>query len=500
MIEKQIVGGIKSPNRPERQRALVLQGGGALGAYEVGAIKGLYETLTKGQVKNEPSKDSEAPLFDIIAGTSIGAMNAAVLIGNVQKGKSWGDAIIELEKFWTEGIALKEGLDRTNDDIPPEDNFSMFPWWEPWTKEFRNWGHDGKKIVSEFASREAARRYYSTKVFVSGAGKVFSLKGIRDDNKFFDSDPPAKRIMLNDEPLKKLIENFGKFPIGTRIDKGEPRLLITAVDIAEGITVTFDSYRKLDGKRKTVYRHGEKYRRIKNSEYPDTKEDDSNQIVIEYDEGIQIDHVMASGTLPDFYDPKEVCKRSFWDGGLLSNTPLRELLDAHRDYWVNVENQREAPDLEVYVVNVHPSTIDVANIPKHYDEVKDRDNDIIYGDRTYNDQYSASLVTDYIDFIRCLRKIAESHIKDSTEREALKKEFESLELKPAETTSYTSGESRSFKDLMTGRFKLLKVQRIERKYDPETSTYRKGGDITLQTIQDLIKQGYDDVMALECNA
>ena len=52
---------------------------------------------------------------------------------------------------------------------------------------------------------------------------------------------------------------------------------------------------------------------------------------------------------------------------------------------------------------------------------------------------------------------------------------------------------------MTGRFKLLKVQRIERKYDPETSIYRKGGDITLQTIQDLIKQGYDDVMALECN-
>ena len=39
MIEKQIVGGKRS-NRPERQRALVLQGGGALGAYEVGAIKG----------------------------------------------------------------------------------------------------------------------------------------------------------------------------------------------------------------------------------------------------------------------------------------------------------------------------------------------------------------------------------------------------------------------------------------------------------------------------
>lgn len=102
MIEKQIVGGSKRSDRPERQRALVLQGGGALGAYEVGAIKGLYETLTKGQVKNEPSEDSKAPLFDIIAGASIGAMNAAVLIGNIQKGESWESAIIELEKFWTE--------------------------------------------------------------------------------------------------------------------------------------------------------------------------------------------------------------------------------------------------------------------------------------------------------------------------------------------------------------------------------------------------------------
>ena len=136
MIEKQIVGGSKRSNRPERQRALVLQGGGALGAYEVGAIKGLYETLTKGQVKNDPGEDSKAPLFDIIAGTSIGAMNAAVLIGNIQKGKSWGDAIIEREKFWTQGIALKgEGRDARN-DIPPEDNFSMFSWWNHGRRSF----------------------------------------------------------------------------------------------------------------------------------------------------------------------------------------------------------------------------------------------------------------------------------------------------------------------------------------------------------------------------
>jgi predicted acylesterase/phospholipase RssA len=48
---------------------------------------------------------------------------------------------------------------------------------------------------------------------------------------------------------------------------------------------------------------------------------------------------MASGTLPEFYDPKEIGGRMFWDGGLLSNTPLRELIQSHREYWVNVEKR-----------------------------------------------------------------------------------------------------------------------------------------------------------------
>ena len=47
---------------------LLLQGGGALGAYEVGVIKALYEKLTKEDNKNGYD---DVPLFDIIAGTSI---------------------------------------------------------------------------------------------------------------------------------------------------------------------------------------------------------------------------------------------------------------------------------------------------------------------------------------------------------------------------------------------------------------------------------------------
>ncbi|HEU5119619.1 MAG TPA: patatin-like phospholipase family protein [Candidatus Nitrosocosmicus sp.] len=119
-------------------------------------------------------------------------------------------------------------------------------------------------------------------------------------------------------------------------------------------------------------------------------ESDSVPIVIEYENGIELEHIMASGTLPGLYDPKTISKRKFWDGGLLSNTPLKELLESHREYWMNVENKNESPDLDVYIVNVHPSFIDINNIPSNYDEIKDRNNDIIYGDRTHSEQYLCS--------------------------------------------------------------------------------------------------------------
>ena len=49
----------------------------------------------------------------------------------------------------------------------------------------------------------------------------------------------------------------------------------------------------------------------------------------------------------------------FWDGGVLSNTPLRELIQSHQDYWKLVENIADSkmsiPDLEVYIVDVWPS-------------------------------------------------------------------------------------------------------------------------------------------------
>ena len=53
---------------PQVQRALVLQGGGALGAYQAGVFKSLYE-----KIKGSPvdSNEKDVPLFDIIAGEKL---------------------------------------------------------------------------------------------------------------------------------------------------------------------------------------------------------------------------------------------------------------------------------------------------------------------------------------------------------------------------------------------------------------------------------------------
>jgi NTE family protein len=62
---------------PNFQRVLVLQGGGSLGAYEAGVYRAFYEKVTK---MDKERGFNDKPLLDIVAGTSIGAINSAVLV------------------------------------------------------------------------------------------------------------------------------------------------------------------------------------------------------------------------------------------------------------------------------------------------------------------------------------------------------------------------------------------------------------------------------------
>ncbi len=97
------------------QRALILQGGGALGAYELGVYRALCERLIEKDKSDGARKNR--PIFDIIAGASIGALNAALIVHSIKKGMNetvqtkgkvkdtdipavWERSVKELTDFW----------------------------------------------------------------------------------------------------------------------------------------------------------------------------------------------------------------------------------------------------------------------------------------------------------------------------------------------------------------------------------------------------------------
>ena len=426
---------------PNKQRALVLQGGGALGAYESGVITVLCKELAH--------EYREGPLFDIVAGTSIGAMNAAILVCNVvNRKRTWEEAAKELENFWTDE---EKGLSSTP-------GFSNL-WWD-----------EAKKQKKLNASSEAARRYYSVKEYLKhGTPKVFSSLPPEPDSKF--ADPDNTWFVHDSSPLQNTIERYSKdenkekLSIATSWNNREPRLLVVSVDVAEGKTVSFDSYH--------------------------TKAEDPENTLYE-DDGITIDHVMASGTLPLFYKFREIGGRQFCDGGILSNTPVREVLQAHRDYWKGVagEEQDKIPDLDIFIINVHPSKQD--KIPRDQDAVKDRINDISFSDRnSHYDEMVADLLTDYVDLVNTLNEFAKIHFKNIDKKEVFQIEFESLLETIQGKTNGDSSKPRKYKDLIKRRFRLTKVIRIENESD-EDSISGKGGDFTSKSIRSLIEKGKQD--------
>ncbi len=84
---------------PDLHRSLIFQGGGSLGAYEAGVYKALYKKINEDDKK---SKEKNKPLFDIVAGTSIGAINADILVSYVKENSTWKGSDEILENFWYE--------------------------------------------------------------------------------------------------------------------------------------------------------------------------------------------------------------------------------------------------------------------------------------------------------------------------------------------------------------------------------------------------------------
>lgn len=159
-----------------------------------------------------------------------------------------------------------------------------------------------KEYKSHSALPEADRRYYSAKQsLLYGAENVFTKPKRVYDDKFFDdfSIPPNHWYLYDNQPLKEKIEESVYFPLATSYYKTEknkkeeqgkeqPRLLIVVVDVEEAETVVFDSHNKPNGTRNTRYGYDEKSQEFKQN--------------IEYNDGLMIEHVMASASVPLYYD------------------------------------------------------------------------------------------------------------------------------------------------------------------------------------------------------
>jgi NTE family protein len=495
-----------SKNKESRpQRALVLQGGGSLGAYEAGVFSVIYNWI-----KNQNDANKDDNIFDVIAGTSIGAINAAFLVSyvinkrreeNKSIRESWEGCAEKLEEFWKSQLASNVNLNK---------------WW-PFSWDEKSWTHSWDILYgsnSNIATGEAARRYYSAKEFIiNGAPNVFSARlPPKIDSKFFDNFiVPNIWYRYDNSRLKETMNRYIKFPIATsnhdesNNELKEPRLLAISVDVEEGETVTFDSYKKSDGIRKSEY-----------GDYNEKK--GTYERTIKYDKGIMAEHILASASVPEHYDytlvPKEYdytmteeeksidiqnndLKYSrFWDGGVLSNTPLRELIQAHQDYWTEVENKaktsKNIPDLEVYIIDVWPP-VDGYLVPSDLDGIRDRKNDLTYQDMTPYDEKVANIVSDYFNFVSKLEELAVEAIHgigDAEKRHDLQTRLQGVYSTKAKSRHRT-GELRTYHDLVNERFDITKVIRIERSADRDDIA-NKWCDFSLGTISNLFTQGTQD--------
>lgn len=397
-----------------KQRALIFQGGGALGAYEAGIFKALHDDF----FKLEDNKNNV--MFDIVAGTSAGAINAVLLVNYVAQSGTWkgsADILLEFWKYVSTSTGYFENAlvdygqniattfrDQSNslwNKILGTIDETYGNWREKWP--FLPFYYYWPDKYGPLATSEASRRYRSWLQFSLGplgTPNVLSPAILQPDFRFLN--PFSFMLRYDNSPIIKAILKYwnkdidGKEnPIRTNV--GQPRLLIVGVDVQDATTVTFDSYPKENGHRMSVY-----------------GDEDKVKHEINYDEGIEMKHLLATMSshlryrLPELevtttYADGTIEKKSrpFMDGIYLSNTPLREVLQAHRDFYgkITIEG-KNVPSLDIMIGDLYPTL--QKGTPLDFDSLTNRVQDILFHDKAKYDEKSAVLVSDYIGISKIL--------------------------------------------------------------------------------------------------
>lgn len=258
------------PDCPFARTALVLQGGGALGAYQAGA----YQALS--QSGYEP---------DWVAGISIGGINAAIIAGNEPKNR-----LQRLTTFWETVTSM------VSQPIPEVGEF-------------------GHTLFNAASAATAA---------------MFGLPGFFRPRwppaPFMPQGAPGAISVYDTAPLRATLADLIDLDL-INSDNGM-RLSLGAVNVRSANFVYFDNAERR----------------------------------------ITLDHVMASAALPPGFPPIEIEGELFWDGGLVSNTPLSYLLDAG-----------PKQDMLIFQVDLFSTS---GPTPRDLLEVEERRKDITFSSRT----------------------------------------------------------------------------------------------------------------------
>ena len=261
--------------RPPFERiALILQGGGALGAYQAG----VYQAL------------AEANLHpDWVAGISIGAINSALIAGNPPKKR-----VERLRTFW--------------------ETVSTPPFGLPFLAALEGRDELTHSLINQLSSLGA---------LIGGAPGFFQPRV--PPPLLYPNGAPEALSYYDVAPLRATLEALVDFDL---INSGAMRFSVGAVNVRSGNFVYFDN---------TTYQ-------------------------------ICPEHVMASGSLPPGFPPTEIEGECYWDGGLVSNTPLDWVLDS-----------RPGRDTLAFQVDLWSAR---GEFPRNLVEAETRQKEIRYSSRT----------------------------------------------------------------------------------------------------------------------
>lgn len=263
------------------QTALILQGGGALGAFECGVVRALEE-------------DSIFP--DVVAGVSIGAFNGAIIAANPR------NATKALEAFWRELAVASLPIA----PLPPP-----ILWNE--------------------------KTAIALQIMAFGVPNFFKPRWLPPFSNFVSS-PMNWTSLYDPTAIKKLISNYVDF---AALKRSPIRLLISSVNVETAELEVFDSYI-----------------------------DDFTP-----------DHVLASGSLPPGFPWTMIDGKAFWDGGIVSNSPL-DLVKEH----CGPGRKR------VFVVDLF---LRERALPANMLEVMARRDEIVYAERIRKDVHYAETASAY---------------------------------------------------------------------------------------------------------